>query len=146
VTAAHAVLGGALVLVNLLAGAVGTWAWWRGEGARAFWPLLRAGQVLVVLQAAQGGVLVALGRELPELHLIYGLVPLGVSFMAEQLRLASADTVLAARGLEGSEAVRRLPEPEQAALVADIVRRETGVMAVSALVVAALGLRAAGVL
>jgi hypothetical protein len=146
VTAAHAVLGGALVLVNLLAGAAGAYAWWRDAPVRAFWPLLRAGQGLVVLQAAQGAALVALGHDLPELHLVYGLTPIAVSFLAEQLRLASADTVLHARALAGTDAVRALPEPEQRALVADIVRRETGVMAVSALVVAALGMRAGGLL
>jgi hypothetical protein len=146
VTALHAVLGFALVAVNLLAGALGAWAWWRARPVRGFWPILRAGQALVVLEAAQGGVLLALGHVLPELHLIYGLVPLAVSFLAEQLRLASADTVLQAHELEGTDAVRALPEPEQRTLVTEIVRRETGVMAASALVVAALGLRAAGLL
>jgi hypothetical protein len=146
VTAVHAVLGGAVVLVNLLAGAAGAYAWWRDEPVRAFWPLLRAGQALVVLQAAQGAALVALGHDLPELHLVYGLTPIAVSFLAEQLRLASADTVLHARGLTGTDSVRALPEPEQRALVADIVRRETSVMAVSALVVAALAMRAGGLL
>jgi hypothetical protein len=142
-TAVHAVLGAALVAVNLAAGAWGAWCWWRDEPSRAFWPLLRAGQALVVLVAAQGGVLILLGRDLPELHLVYGLVPVVVSFLAEQLRLTSADTVLQARGLEGSAAVGRLPEPEQRRVVLAIVRREMGVMAASALVVAVLGLRAA---
>ena len=143
-TAVHAALGIAMVAVNLLAGAVGAWSW-RGAGtSRAFWPLLRAGQALAVLTAADGLVLVALGRELPELHLIYGLTPLVVSFLAEQLRLASADSVLQARGLEGSAAVGALPEAGQRELVLAIVRREMGVMAASALVVAALGLRAGG--
>ena len=76
----------ALVVVNLAAGALGVWRWRRGELSRAFWPLLRAGQALVVLEALDGGVLLLLGEELPRLHLIYGLVPLGVSFIAEQLR------------------------------------------------------------
>jgi hypothetical protein len=143
-TAVHAAIGVAMVAVNLLAGAVGAWSW-RGSGSgRAFWPLLRAGQALAVLAAADGLVLVALGRELPELHLVYGLAPLVVSFLAEQLRLASADSVLQARGLEGSAAVAALPEAAQRELVLAIVRREMGVMAASALVVAALGLRAGG--
>ena len=85
-----------------------------------------------------------MGRDLPELHLIYGLVPLGVSFVAEQLRLAAADTVLAQRGLEGRADVEKLPEAEQRELVRAIVRREMGVMAASAVVVALLGVRAAG--
>lgn len=141
-TAAHAAIGIAMVALNLLAGAVGAWSWRRAGTSRAFWPLLRAGQALAVLAAADGLVLVALGRELPELHLVYGLTPLVVSFLAEQLRLASADSVLQARGLEGREAVAALPEAAQRELVLAIVRREMGVMAASAVVVAALGLRA----
>ena len=97
-----------------------------------------------MLQAVDGALLLLLGEDLPELHLIYGLVPLGVSFLAEQLRLAAADTVLAQRGLEGRADVEALPEPEQRGLVRSIVRREMGVMATSALVVALLGVRAAG--
>ena len=141
-TAFHVVLGIAVVAVNLAAGALGAYRWRQAQPSRAFWPLLRAGQVLVMVEAADGAVLVALGRELPELHLIYGLVPLGVSFLAEQLRLAAADTVLEQRGLEGSAAVGELPEAEQRAVVLAIVRREMGVMAVSALVVTLLALRA----
>ena len=67
-----------------------------------------------------------------------------MAFVAEQLRVASAQTILDQRGLEGSEAVAGLPEPEQQTLVAEIVRREIGVMALSALVVVFLALRAAG--
>jgi hypothetical protein len=144
VNAVHVALGVALVAVNLAAGALGAWTWWRGGASRIFWPLLRAGQALVVLQAADGLLLVVLGRDLPELHLVYGLTPLLVSFLAEQLRLASADAVLDARGLEGSAAVGRLPEPEQREIVLAIVRREMGVMAASALVVTVLALRGAG--
>ena len=145
-TAIHIGLGAALVAVNFAAGAWGAWRWWRQEAsAPAFWPLLRIGQGLVMIEAVDGAILLALGRDLPELHLIYGLVPLGVSFLAEQLRLAAADTVLAQRGLEGRSDVEKLPEREQRELVRTIVHREMGVMAASALVVAVLGLRAAGV-
>ena len=97
-----------------------------------------------MLQAVDGAVLLLIGRDLPELHLIYGLVPLGVSFVAEQLRLVTAETVMAQRGLEGRADVEALPEAEQHELVRAIVRREMGVMAASALVVAALGVRASG--
>jgi hypothetical protein len=144
VTAAHIFLGGALIAVNLAAGLWGLFGWWRRRHAPGFWPLLRVGQGLVVLQAADGAILLLMGRDLPELHLIYGLVPLGVSFVAEQLRLAAADTVLAQRDLEGRADVEALPEREQRALVNAIVRREMGVMATSAVVVALLGVRAAG--
>jgi len=143
-TALHVALGVGVVAVNLGAGALGAFAWWRGLVIAAFWPLLRAGQVLVALAALQGVVLQLTGAELPRLHLVYGLVPLGVSFVAEQLRIASAQTVLDQRGLEGADAVRALPEPDQRAVVRAIVGRETGVMAASALVVAFLGVRAGG--
>jgi hypothetical protein len=144
VTAVHIVLGAALIAVNLAAGAWGAWCWWRARPAPGFWPLLRAGQALVIVEAADGVILLAMGRDLPELHLIYGLVPIGVSFVAEQLRLVAADTELGRRGLEGRADVEALPEDEQRALVEAILRREMGVMAASALVVAVLGVRAAG--
>jgi hypothetical protein len=142
VTAVHIVLGTALIAANLAAGLWGAYGWWRRRHAPGFWPLLRAGQALVILQALDGAVLLAIGRDLPELHLIYGLVPIGVSFIAEQLRLAAADTVLGQRGLEGRADVEALPEREQRDLVNAILRREMGVMAASALVVTALATRA----
>jgi hypothetical protein len=146
VTAFHIALGTAVIAVNAAAGAWGGWGWWRGTDARGFWPLLRIGQALLVVEAADGGILVALGRTLPSLHLIYGLVPLGVAFLAEQLRLAAADTVLQQHDLEGRPDVERLSAAEQRRLVVLIVRREMGVMAASAGVVALLGVRAAGLL
>ena len=142
-TALHVALGVALVAANLAAGLLGAWRWRRGELSRAFWPLLRAGQALVALAALQGGVLLLLGEELPRLHLVYGLVPLGVAFIAEQLRLTSAQAVLDARGVSSA---RELPESDRKGAALDILLREMGVMAASALVVAALGLRAGGVL
>jgi hypothetical protein len=146
VTAVHVALGVALIATNLAAGLWGGWCWWRVRDAPGFWPLLRVGQGLVMLQAVDGALLLVLGRDLPELHLIYGLVPLGVSFLAEQLRLAAADIVLAQRGLEGRADVEALPDEEQRGLVRAIVRRESGVMATSALVVALLGVRASGLI
>ena len=144
-TAIHIALGVALIAVNLAAGAWGAWRWWRQEAtAPGFWPLLRIGQALVMVEALDGAILLAIGRDLPELHLIYGLVPLGVSFIAEQLRLAAADTGLGeprARGPFRRRAAYR--SPEQRELVRDIVHREMGVMAASAVVVAVLGVRAA---
>ena len=95
-----------------------------------------------MVQAALGGVLLLAGEELPPLHLVYGLTPLGVAFFAEQLRIVSAQTELDRRGLEGRDAVAALPEEDQRRLVRAIVRREIGVMAASALVVGLLGVRA----
>ena len=145
-TAVHIALGVALIAVNLAAGLWGLWGWWRNRHVPGFWPLLRVGQGLVMLQAVDGALLLVLGEDLPELHLIYGLVPLGVSFLAEQLRLAAADIVLAQRGLEGRADVEALPAEEQRGLVRAIVRREMGVMATSAVVVALLGVRASGLI
>jgi hypothetical protein len=142
VTAVHIALGVAVVAVNLAAGALGAWAWWQERAAPGFWPLLRAGQALVVVQAAVGGVLLLAGEDLPPLHLVYGLTPLGVAFFAEQLRIVSAQTELDRRGIDGRDAVAALPEADQRRLVRAIVRREIGVMAASALVVGLLGVRA----
>ena len=142
----HAALGAAMIAANLGAGLWGAWCWWQARPSRAFWPALRTAQALTVLVAAQGGIEVLTGAALPSLHLVYGLTPLGVAFLAEQLRIASAQTVLDQRGIESSAAVGRLPETEQRALVREIVRREIGVMAASALVVCTLGIRAAGLL
>jgi hypothetical protein len=143
-TAVHIALGVALVAVNLAAGLYGAWAWWQWRDAPGFWPLLRTGQVLVAIEAAVGLVLSIGGEELPPLHLVYGLTPLGVSFLAEQLRVASAQTVLDHRKLEGRAAIEALPEGQRRELVRAILRREVGVMAASAVVVALLGVRASG--
>jgi hypothetical protein len=144
VTGVHVTLGVALVVVNLAAGAYGAWAWWQWRNAPGFWPLLRLGQLLVVVEAVTGLVLSLGDHDMPELHLVYGLTPLGVAFVAEQLRIVAAQTELDHRDLEGRDAIVALPEAERRELVRAIVRREVGVMAASALVVAALGVRASG--
>jgi hypothetical protein len=146
VTGLHTAAGWVVIAVNLAAGVLGTWAWWRERHVPAFWWLLRAGQALVGLEAVDGALLLLDGRELPRLHLIYGLVPLAVAFVAEQLRLASADIVLQQRDLEGRADVEKLPPEEQQGLVRAILRRETGVMAASAVVVFLLLIRAQGLL
>ncbi len=141
-TAVHITLGVAVVAVNLAAGAWGAWAWWQERPAPGFWPLLRTGQALVAVEAALGGALILGGEELPPLHLVYGLTPLAVALFAEQLRAVAAQTELDRRGLDGRDAVAALSEEERRGLVRAIVRREIGVMAASAVVVALLGVRA----
>jgi hypothetical protein len=143
VSGVHEVLGAITIAVNALAALTGLVAW-RTRPNRLFWPLLRAGQTLVILEAVIGAALLLDGSDLPRLHLIYGLVPIAVSFVAEQLRLASAEIVLQQQGLESAKEVATLPESGQHAIVAGIIRRETGVMAASAAVVALLCLRAQG--
>ena len=142
-TVAHAAVGVLTTALLLAAAALGAWRWYRVEPSRLFWPLLRAGQAALVVEVLLGGVLLALGkRPSDDLHYVYGLLPIAVSFVAEQLRISAAETVLAARGLENARAVGELPEGEQRSVVLAIVRREIGVMALGALVIVGLALRA----
>ena len=106
--------------------------------------LLRVAQVGAILYALAIGVLAAAGHfSTDRLFYLYALLPLAISFVAEQLRVASAETILDQRGLPDAQAVGELPEAEQHEIVALIVRREMGVMSLSALVVVFLALRAA---
>jgi hypothetical protein len=140
----HLVVGVACIALMGSAGLWGAWCWYRVRQSVWFWRLLRAGQVAIVVEAALGGVLVLQGRKDSSLHLIYGLLPLGISFVAEQLRIASAQMVLDSRGFESSADVGRLPEVEQRAVVLSILQRELGVMVLAALVILVLLIRAAG--
>jgi hypothetical protein len=110
-----------------------------------FWVLLRIGQAAALIYALAVGVLAVAGSYSSDrLFYLYALLPLAVGFVAEQLRVASAQTILDQRGLPDAQAVGALSEPDQRGIVAAIVRREVGVMALSALVVVFLALRAAG--
>ena len=140
----HIVIGVLSLVLNTAAGLWGAWRYWRAEPSRLFWPLLRAGQLAVVVEAALGGVLELKGPKAPGIHVIYGLLPLLVSFVAEQLRIASAQMVLDSRGFESSAEVGQLPEQQQQSLVVSILLREMGVMTLSAIVVVVLLARAAG--
>jgi hypothetical protein len=140
----HMVVGIACIVLWAGAGLWGAWCWYRVRQSRLFWRLLRAGQAALVVQAALGGVLVLMGKKPSGLHLIYGLLPLGISFVAEQLRIASAQMVLDSRGFESSAAVGKLPESEQRVVVVSILQRELGVMVLAALVILVLLIRAAG--
>ncbi|HEV3094347.1 MAG TPA: hypothetical protein VGY30_07505 [Solirubrobacteraceae bacterium] len=134
----------AVGVLNAVPAALGTWRWYRGENSRGFWIALRVAQVGALVYAAAVGVLAAAGHSPSEqLFYLYALLPLAVAFVAEQLRVASAQTILDQRDLDGAQALGALPEPEQHAIVAAIVRREMGVMALSALVVIFLAWRAA---
>lgn len=141
---AHGVFGSLALGLCLLAAALGGWRWHRVQTSRAFWPLLRTGQGFLVVEAVWGGVLAAVGRSGGRLHVLYGLLPLLVMFLAEQLRVTSAQAVLDTRGIGSAQDVGALPELEQRTVVVAIVRREMGVMALAALVCVVLGLRALG--
>jgi hypothetical protein len=135
----------AVAAINALPALYGGWRWQRGESSKAFWVLLRIGQAAALVLALAVGVLALADRYSSErLFYLYALLPLAISFVAEQLRVASAQTILDRFELENARAVGRLPVAEQHAIVAAIVRREMGVMVLSAVVVVFLALRAAG--
>lgn len=140
----HLVVGVLSIVLMAGAGVWGAWCWYRVRHSAWFWRMLRAGQAVVVVEAALGGVLVLMGRKESSLHLIYGLLPLGISFVAEQLRIASAQMVLDSRGFASNAEVGQLPESEQRVVVMSILQRELGVMVLAALVIVVLLIRAAG--
>ena len=135
----HLIVGIGVLVTNLAAGAVGGVAWLRHEPSVSFWYLLRVAQATVVLQVLLGAILVLLGNEAADsLHYIYGVLPLLVTLLAEAARAGAAE-----RELEGLD-FDSLPTDRQHRFALAIVRRETGIMTVSALVVFGLALRAAG--
>ena len=130
-------------VLNGVAAAVGGVLWWRVDPRQWVWPLIRAGQAAAVALAVVAGVAYLTGARPDEgLFWLYAVLPTAISFFAEQFRVLAAQTVLEARGLEDAQAVGRLPEGEQRSVVLQIVRRELGVMALAAGVVAFLALRA----
>ncbi|HSZ14767.1 MAG TPA: hypothetical protein VK790_12105 [Solirubrobacteraceae bacterium] len=156
----QAVVAGCLAVaaLNASSGLLGAFVWYRGDlgatagtdhGAAAgsvrwFWLALRVGQGGALTLAIAVGSLAAAGNYSTEhLFYLYALLPLAIAFVAEQLRVASAQTILDQRGLDDAAAVGALEESEQRQVVVAIVRREIGVMALSALVVVFLALRAA---
>jgi hypothetical protein len=139
----HLVVGVSSLVITGAAALWGGWCWWRWQPGAWFWPLLRAAQATVVLEAVLGGVLLLLHKKAVSLHYIYGVLPILVSFIGEQLRISSAQMIMDARGFESSAEVGLLPAAEQQQLVRSIVRRELGVMALAALVMFVLLGRAA---
>ncbi len=134
----HLAVGIAVIATNLVAGAWGAAAWLRRQPSVGFWYALRVAQVAVVLQVGLGAILLLSGREAASgLHYVYGVAPLLVSLLAEAARAGAADRELVGLDFES------LPRERQRSIASAIVRRETGIMAVSALVILLLALRAA---
>lgn len=123
---------------NAVAGLWGGIAWLRNEPAVGFWYALRFAQVAVVLQVMLGALLLLLNYQADELHYLYGVLPVVVSLLAEAIRAGAGE-----RELEGLD-FEALPKDRQRTIALAIVRREMGIMAVSALVIVFLALRAAG--
>ena len=137
--AVHLVVGCFVIVLNLGGFAVGGVAWFRDRPSIPFWYLLRAAQVSVFLQVALGGLLVFTNHEPGDnLHYLYGLLPLLVSFLAEGARAGAAEREL--RDID----IEVLPPEGQQAVALAIVRREMGIMTVSCGVILFLALRAAG--
>jgi hypothetical protein len=136
--AAHIAVGSALIVFNLFAGAIGGIAWFRQRPSVPFWYLLRGAQGAVFLQVMLGGLLVFTGHKAGNnLHYLYGLLPLVVSFLAEGARAGAAERELRDVDFES------LAAESQQAIALAIVRREMGTMAVSCGVIFFLALRAA---
>lgn len=135
------------LLVNGAAAAFAGLRWWQVQPSDAVWPLLRAAQLVAGAQAVVAGLLAIGGYDPPDgLYWLYAALPVAIGLVAEQLRIVSAEQVLENRELPDAQAVGALPEPEQRSVVLAIVRREMGVMALGALVVSFLSLRAALIL
>lgn len=134
----------ATLAANAIPAAYAGWRWWQVRPSDGVWPLLRAGQAVAVAQAAVAGTLFFAGYEPADgLYWLYALLPVAIGLIAEQLRITSAEQILENRGLASAQAVGQLDEAEQRSVVLSIVRREVGVVALAAGVVAFLALRAA---
>ena len=134
----HIAVGCGVIALNGAAGLLGGIAWYRNLPSVPFWYLLRFAQVSVFLQALLGGLLVVTGHEpSDDLHYLYGILPLFVSFIAEGARAGAAQREL------GDTDFEALDGETQQAVALQIVRREMGIMAVSCGVILFLALRAA---
>ena len=132
-----------VAVLNGVAAAAGGVLWWRVDPRPWVWPLIRAGQGAAVLFALLAGIAYVSGARPDDgLFWLYAVLPSAISFFAEQFRILAAQTVLDARGLADAQAVGTLPERDQRSVVLQIVRRELGVMALAAGVIAFLALRA----
>ncbi|HSD25210.1 MAG TPA: hypothetical protein VLB79_12890 [Solirubrobacterales bacterium] len=134
----HLVVGICLIAANLVAGIWGGHSWLERRPSTGFWYALRVAQATVLLQALLGLLLVFTGHHASELHILYGVLPLVVSLLAEVVRLGSASAEL------GDLDIHSLPPERQTQIAMAIVRRDTGIMATACLVIFLLALRAAG--
>jgi hypothetical protein len=147
-TSAAQIAASVCAAVNLAAGIVGAYAWWRGTtgaAGRAFWPLCRAGQITAGALALLAGVAILTGYDAPSsLLYLYLILPIVVSVFAEQLRLAAAQTILDQHGMESARDMEALDAAGQRSIVLAIVGREIGILAIGAFVIAFLALRVLG--
>ena len=137
----HLAVGVAVMLTNLVAGIWGGVAWIARRPSVSFWYVLRVAQGTVILQVVLGGLLLVSGHQASDgLHYMYGAGPLVVNLFAEGMRAGAAQ-----RELPESVDFATLGPGEQRAIALEILRRETGIMALGALVIVAFAFRAAQV-
>lgn len=137
----HLALGVAVLVLNLVAGIWGAVAWLEDRPSVAFWYLLRAAQVSVVLQVLLGVLLLVAGHQGDDpLHYMYGSAPLLVNLFAEGMRAGAAQ-----RELPEALDFATLAAADQRTIALRIVRREMGVMTIAALLIVAFAFRAAQV-
>ena len=133
-------VGIAVLASNALAAGWGAVGWLRKD-ARAsivFWPLLRAAQASVVVQAIVGFILLARGLSAPDgLHVAYGIAPLVISLVSEGMRAGVAQ-----RELDDVPDVDALERADQVRIARRVALGEMGVMTVGALLILTLALRA----
>jgi hypothetical protein len=134
------VAGIAVLAANAAAAGWGAVGWLRKDAGMSivFWPLLRAAQATVVVEALVGFLLLARGASAPDgLHIAYGVAPLVIALVSEGLRVAVAQ-----RELEDVDDLEALERSEQVALAKRVALGEMGVMTVGALLIVTLALRA----
>lgn len=130
-------LGLTVIGANLIVGVIGGLAWRAERVSIAFWYLLRAAQVATLIFVLFEAVLYFDGRRSDDdLHLLYVVLPVVASLLAEAIRGASASQEL------GDTDFAQLDEAGQQKVALAIVRRETGVMTVACFVLAFLVWRA----
>jgi hypothetical protein len=136
----HLMIGLGTILLNLGAAAWGAADWIRRRASVGFWYVLRLAQASVIVQVLLGALLLVAGREAEDgLHYMYGAAPLLVSILAEGMRVGAAQREVGDRDFEA------LPAREQRTIALRIVRRETGIMTLAALLIVVLAFRAAQV-
>jgi hypothetical protein len=139
-TDVHLVVGVAVIALNLVAGVWGAALWFTRRASVSFWYGLRAAQGAVILQVLLGALLLIAGREADDaIHYMYGTGPLVVNMFAEAMRVGAAQREVGDLDFES------LAPAEQRAIALRIVRRETAIMAIAALLVVAFAFRAAQV-
>jgi hypothetical protein len=134
------VAGIAVLTANAAAAGWGAVGWLRKDAGMSivFWPLLRAAQATVVVEALVGFLLLARGASAPDgLHIAYGVAPLVIALVSEGMRVAVAQ-----RELEDVDDLEALERSEQVALAKRVALGEMGVMTVGALLIVTLALRA----